>query len=67
MWRALEPAHTVTYFAPESQAACEALGTQWLLASYFALRAAPLGAPPVERPGVALGQLLHDVREVRER
>jgi hypothetical protein len=66
MWRALEPAHTVTYFAPESQGACEVLGTQGLLASYFALRAAPLGAPPVERPGVALGQLLDDVREVRD-
>jgi hypothetical protein len=48
MWRALEPVHTVTYFAPESQAACEALGTTGYWMSYFALRAAPLGAAPPE-------------------
>lgn len=44
MWRALEPVHAVTYFAPESQAACEALGTTGYWMSYFAMRAAPLGA-----------------------
>ena len=48
MWRALEPVHAVTYFAPESQAACEAIGTKGYWASYFALRAAPLGAVPPE-------------------
>jgi hypothetical protein len=48
MWRALEPVHAVTYFAPESRAACEALGTKGYWASYFALRAAPLGAAPAQ-------------------
>lgn len=48
MWRALEPVHAVTYFAPEAQAACTALGTSGYWASYFALRAAPLGAAPPE-------------------
>jgi hypothetical protein len=48
MWRALEPVHTITYFAPEPQAACEALGTTGYWMSYFALRAAPLGAAPPE-------------------
>lgn len=48
VWRALEPVHTITYFAPESQAACEALGTTDYWMSYFALRAAPLGAVPPE-------------------
>lgn len=44
MWRAVEPVHAVTYFAPESVAACEELGTKGYWMSYFALRAAPLGA-----------------------
>jgi hypothetical protein len=48
LWRAMEPIHAVTYFAPESQAACESLGTTGYWASYFALRAAPLGAAPPE-------------------
>jgi hypothetical protein len=48
MWRALEPVHAVSYFAPESQAGCEALGTKGYWASYFALRAAPLGAASAE-------------------
>jgi hypothetical protein len=48
LWRALEPVHAVTYFAPESKAACEALGTKGYWMSYFALRAAPLGAAPPE-------------------
>lgn len=48
MWRALEPVHAVTYFVPESKAACEALGTKGYWASYFALRAAPLGAVPAD-------------------
>lgn len=48
MWRAVEPVHAVTYFAPESKAACDALGTRGYWMSYFALRAAPLGAAPPE-------------------
>jgi hypothetical protein len=48
MWRAVEPVHAVTYFAPESTAACEALGTRGFWMSYYALRAAPLGAAPAE-------------------
>ncbi len=48
MWRAVEPVHAVTYFAPESQAACEALGTRGFWMSYFALRAAALGAASAE-------------------
>lgn len=43
LWRALEPIHAVTYFAPESKTACEALGTRGYWMSYFGLRAAPLG------------------------
>lgn len=46
MWRAVEPVHAVIYFAPESQSGCEALGTKGYWMSYFALRAAPLGAAP---------------------
>jgi hypothetical protein len=48
MWRALEPYHAIVYFAPESQAACTELGTRGYWMSYFALRAAPLGAAPPE-------------------
>ncbi|QNG55597.1 hypothetical protein H6H00_14170 [Pseudonocardia petroleophila] len=48
MWRAVEPIHAVTYFAPESKAACDALGTRGYWMSYFGLRAAPLGAAPPE-------------------
>ncbi|WP_433275483.1 SCO6745 family protein [Pseudonocardia xinjiangensis] len=48
MWRALEPVHAVVYFAPECQAACEALGTKGYWMSYFALRAAPLGPAAAE-------------------
>jgi hypothetical protein len=47
-WRALEPYHAVVYFAPEAQAACTELGTRGYWMSYFALRAAPLGAAPPE-------------------
>ena len=46
MWRGVEPVHAVTYFAPESKAACDVLGTTGWWMSYFALRAAPLGAAP---------------------
>jgi len=48
LWRAVEPYHAVVYFAPEAQAACTALGTRGYWMSYFALRAAPLGAAPPE-------------------
>lgn len=44
MWQALEPYHAVTYFAPESRAATDALGAKGGWMSYFGLRAAPLGA-----------------------
>jgi hypothetical protein len=44
LWRALEPYHAVVYFAPEPQAACTDLGTRGYWMSYFAQRAAPLGA-----------------------
>jgi hypothetical protein len=46
MWHLTEPIHAVLYYAPEVFAAAEALGfataTRW--PSYFAWRAAPLGA-----------------------
>lgn len=45
----LEPVHAVTYFAPESRAALDALGYRGFWAGYFAARSAPLGvvAPEV--------------------
>ena len=48
MWQALEPYHAVTYFAPESREATTELGAKGGWMSYFALRAAPLGAVPAE-------------------
>jgi hypothetical protein len=48
MWRALEPYHTVTYFAPESRERTTELGCKGGWMSYFGLRAAPLGAVPAE-------------------
>lgn len=48
MWQALEPYHAIVYFAPEPQAACTELGTRGFWMSYFAQRAAPLGAVPPE-------------------
>lgn len=48
LWRAVEPVHAVSYFAPESKTVCDALGTKGFWMSYFALRAAPLGAAPPE-------------------
>jgi hypothetical protein len=48
LWQALEPVHAVTYFAPEPQEACRELGTRGFWMSYFAQRAAPLGAAPPE-------------------
>lgn len=48
LWRALEPLHAVVYFAPEPVTACTELGTRGFWMSYFAQRAAPLGAAPPE-------------------
>lgn len=47
-WRVFEPIHDVTYFAEESRAAGEAIGLKGWWMSYFAFRAAPLGAVPAE-------------------
>lgn len=44
MWRVLEPLHAITYFAPETRQATDALGLKGGWMSYFACRAAPLGA-----------------------
>jgi hypothetical protein len=44
LWRACEPVHAVTYFAPEPRSACAALGLRGFWPGYFAQRAAPLGA-----------------------
>jgi hypothetical protein len=43
MWQTLEPYHAITYFAPETRAATDALGLKGGWMSYFACRAAPLG------------------------
>lgn len=48
IWRALEPVHAIIYFAPEPRTVCEQLGTRGYWSSYFALRAAPLGAVTAE-------------------
>jgi hypothetical protein len=48
LWRALEPVHAVTYFTPEPQERCTALGTKGYWMGYFGQRAAPLGAAPPE-------------------
>ncbi|WP_184800462.1 SCO6745 family protein [Kribbella italica] len=44
LWRVLEPVHAVTYFAPETRRATDGLGLRGGWMSYFACRAAPLGA-----------------------
>jgi hypothetical protein len=44
MWSLYEPVHAVTYFAPEARAAADAAGYRGFWMSYFAMRAAPLGA-----------------------
>ncbi|MFD7153096.1 hypothetical protein ACFV9C_00770 [Kribbella sp. NPDC059898] len=44
MWKALEPFHAITYFAPETRQATNALGLKGGWMSYFGCRAAPLGA-----------------------
>jgi hypothetical protein len=48
MWRLLEPVHAVTYFAPEARQATDELGLRGGWMSYFASRAAPLGAASAE-------------------
>ncbi|MFC5947617.1 hypothetical protein ACFQH9_04940 [Pseudonocardia lutea] len=48
LWRALEPLHAVTYFAPEARSAGEALGLRGFWRGYFGQRAAPLGPVPAE-------------------
>src|SRR5437763_17169975 len=48
MWVRFEPFHDVTYFAPESRAATDALGCKGGWMGYFGMRAAPLGAVPAE-------------------
>jgi len=50
MWTLFEPAHMLSYFAPEPKAAFEQAGLRGFWRGYFAGRAAPLGAvaaPPV--------------------
>jgi len=45
-WQLVEPLHAITYFAPETRAATDALGLRGGWMSYFGCRAAPLGAVP---------------------
>ncbi|MEY2469035.1 MAG: hypothetical protein QOF21_1733 [Actinomycetota bacterium] len=44
IWRRLEPLHAITYFAPESHAALEAVGMKGFWMGYFAARSAAMGA-----------------------
>ncbi|HEV2890542.1 MAG TPA: hypothetical protein VGX28_09210 [Frankiaceae bacterium] len=44
LWGHFEPLHAVTYFAPETAAAFEEVGLRGFWRTYFAGRAAPLGA-----------------------
>ena len=48
MWRALEPYHAVVFFIPETREQTDALGLKGGWMSYFACRAAPLGAVRAE-------------------
>jgi len=45
-WQLVEPLHAITYFAPETRAETDALGLKGGWMSYFACRAAPMGAVP---------------------
>ncbi|HUD17773.1 MAG TPA: hypothetical protein VMQ59_10940, partial [Acidimicrobiales bacterium] len=45
-WRVFEPLHALTYFAPESREAADAVGLKGWWMCYFAFRAAPLGPAP---------------------
>src|SRR5688572_23195357 len=51
VWQFGEPVHAVTYYAPERKEATDRLGLKGGWMSYFAHRAAPLGA--VDAPVVA--------------
>ncbi|MFA7266549.1 MAG: hypothetical protein WC054_09585 [Candidatus Nanopelagicales bacterium] len=51
LWHTIEPIHALTYFGNRTQEACEALGMRGFWMSYFACRAAPMGA--VSAPTVA--------------
>jgi hypothetical protein len=44
LWATLEPLHAVVYFAPQVRAAGKAAGLRGFWDTYFAFRAAPLGA-----------------------
>jgi len=44
VWQYGEPVHAIVYYAPERQAATDALGLRGGWMSYFGCRAAPLGA-----------------------
>jgi hypothetical protein len=44
LWQFGEPVHAIIYYAPERQAATDALGLKGGWMSYFGCRAAPLGA-----------------------
>jgi hypothetical protein len=44
LWTTLEPLHAVVYFAPQVRAAGKAVGLRGFWDTYFAFRAAPLGA-----------------------
>ena len=44
IWQYGEPVHAIVYYAPERRAATDALGLRGGWMSYFACRAAPLGA-----------------------
>jgi hypothetical protein len=48
LWALGEPYHALTYFADECRAAADAAGLSGFWQSYFALRAAPLGAVGAE-------------------
>jgi hypothetical protein len=50
LWTTLEPLHAIVYFAPQVRAAGKASGLRGFWDTYFAFRAAPLGA--VEAGGV---------------
>jgi hypothetical protein len=50
LWTTLEPLHAVVYFAPRVREAGRAIGLKGFWDTYFAFRAAPLGA--VSAPGV---------------
>ncbi|MFB6723596.1 hypothetical protein ACFCV3_25680 [Kribbella sp. NPDC056345] len=48
MWKTLEPFHAISYFAPETRQATDALGLKGGWMSYFGCRAAPLGTASAE-------------------